>query len=453
MAVNEKKLFINMDIVNKYRNQKVDQHSPSSTESPCSKRTSPYRFSYSPRSDSNIISPKDKFIKISPKKHDSKIINIKEDSIETKIIRSRSISESQITIKKQLNSTISYETLPSVKINPNEYNKNLNNDSSIRTVITYIINNKLKLKEINSDEYIKKFEDNLILNLEILCSQHPDVIDKLNLPMALETEIKNLIVEKNKLNKSILSYNEITSDLKDEICQLLVTIMKNNYYRNLLFDKFYEDWLKKDSRAQELISFKSMDFKSKKLFGTIRLLINFLQNNNEIMEEIDNMVTIHLILNINDYSVFSQTLIDTISKIAVERMDDKMKDALFLAIKELCNIILKHHEIVRRGKKYYIYYRKNKKWNKCFCNITHEVIMISNYPHNEPINEIKIEDICNLERIEEADNRILKQTNYCIKIMLNTFGDVYICTDTPEYINNIYKDIHLRLEAIELKMK
>ena len=321
--------------------------------------------------------------------------------------------------------------------------------SSIEDIVKYIIYAKLKIKELDVDGYIKIFRVNLIPNLAVLCTLSPNDINKLKLPLALETEIKNLIIERNKSSK-VSGYSDITDETKGEICRFLNTVIRNNYYRNILFEKFYENWLKSDVTANELVSRRSLDTKSKKLFGTIQLLIGFMHKGNEMIEEIENMIVVHLILKVEDHGIYSETLANTIYQVLDGQMDLKTKEALCLIIKEVGSVITSHYEVIKRGKKYHIYYRKNKKWCKCFCNITHEAIIISSYPDKEMLNRIEIKEINEIEKVDDGDTRLTKQTNYCLRFIMKEDEDKYICTDNLEYINYILNDLKVRMRAYDL---
>lgn len=446
----------------------INSNSPNATLNTCPLSASPLAFSSSYR---------DKFIKISPKRNESKIINISETGIETSIVvkrnDSKKISNENVntscpscpktleltnsnklkltdTKSKTLGKTKSYAALPAYQVNAKDHvsNDKIDANSSIKLVIEYIMETKLKIQPISIENYVKIFKDNLILNLGILYLQNPDSINKLMLPLALENEIKNLITEK-KNSLAISSYTEVTVEMKSNLCLLLNNLIKNNYYRNTLFEKFYDEWLNEDEYGKKLVANKHMFAKSKKLFGTISLIIDFLHMGNEIIEKIENMITTHLILKIDDSSIYSKTLVQTVCQVLDGRMDDIMEKVFLLSMNELDNIIKKHYEIIKRGKKYYVYYRKNKKWNKCYCNITHEELIINNYPTNEQYSRMNLFDMAKVELVEDGDIRITKQTEYCIKLLLKDGSESYICTDSKEYCHYIYSDLQVRLRAID----
>ena len=271
MSVQRDKLRIDIELIAKHRqkNSISTDSSPSSgntspfslLDTPGSSKSTPYWSSLS-KSDPVIIDqipsspPREKFIKISPKRNEakvcnsgqqemlinpmrSKIINITETGIDAKtspkksesrkisfnkdgdqprLNRPRSISELNPS-PNRLCKTKTYEALPPFPVNLKDHlnKKDLNEDTSIKDIINHIMDTALKITNINTDKYIKIFEENLIFNLQSLYRIDPVSIDKLKLPLALETEIKNLIIDKNKMSKTVSSYNDITFAEKGDL--------------------------------------------------------------------------------------------------------------------------------------------------------------------------------------------------------------------------------------------
>lgn len=102
------------------------------------------------------------------------------------------------------------------------------------------------------------------------------------------------------------------------------------------------------------------------------------------------------------------------------------------------------------GKKYNIYYKKNRKWHKTICVITHDKILFTKLNINDVFYEMDIINIDSFDIIEPGDMRITKQTDNCIRIKLKSNNELFICTDDKEYMTNIYTDIKLRYECHEL---
>lgn len=434
--------------------------------SPASDKTSPYSLPDLSSADQPVTwlssshpEFRRKMIRVSPKK--SRVIQIGDDGIDETIIISRKNESkkmnegdklrrprSQSDIKT-LGKTQSFETLPSLqRINLKEHIDKMSADLSIKEVVKHIIESKLKLKNVNIDGFVKIFENNLIMNLGILCSLDPDAIDKLNLPLALESEIKNLIKKKKK--PKIFSYAEVTLEMRNDLHKILTMIVKNSYYRHILFSKFYDQWYSQDMKAQEIVNTGNIDLKSRKLFGTINILADFLINGRAIVEKNEKLIVTHLILKINSFDIYFETLVNVIQEILDGQMDDVMKDALLLASCELGNTIKKHYDFIKRGKKYCIYYNKNKKWHKCYCSITHEEVMIKRYPANIEHHQIKIVNIDKIEMVDEGDERITKQTDHCIRLVLKNGEISYICTDNELYIQTIFEDLQTRINAFAL---
>lgn len=415
-------LHINVELVNKLATKEKTSFNTDSLNSMCSTKTSPF---------TNQVKSKK---------------------------RSQSLCENNINYNNHQVKRLSLDTLPN--INQKSSNtlmfKDFNTTTKINDIIMYIITKKLKIKDIDIGQYIKIFEDNLILNLEILCNQSPDIIDKLSLPLALETEIKYLIIKnkdkisniQNKNNYGVL-YKDISQEIKNKIISILQLVLKNNYYKNVLFDDFYSKLGKVDNKINKLIINRNMETKSNKLINTIKLIIKFLEKEYSIMDHLDNLTVIHLVLGVSgeDYNIFSQLLVKSIIDVIDTQMNNIIKDSLLTIVQELGNIMVKHYDTIKRGKKFYVYFRKHRKWHKCFCTITHQNIIINKYPDYDLYNNIIITNINRIELINEKDTRIIKQTNYCIWIILNNNNDYYICTDNQEYIKDIYDSIQVRIQA------
>lgn len=291
--------------------------SPSNSDLSGSSRTSPYEVS----------SPKWEFAPRS-KRTDSKVITIGSKDYD-KISRSISFEEPKEQ-SRRLSKSKSFEVLPQFKI----HTTNFGPRTSISEIIKYIVMTKLKLVTLDYTQYVNILEKNLIMNMEILCSQKSETIDKLGLPLALESELKIIITDKSK-EKIIVEYNNISDDIKFKMLDILNTLVKNNYYRNVLFDDFYKKLFETDKKAKFLLEEKDIAFQSKKLFHSIGLLVKFINNTHDAIKDMDVVITKHMILGINldDYNIYSKVLSDTISSVMDQQMDDKLRNSLYVTVK------------------------------------------------------------------------------------------------------------------------
>lgn len=356
------------------------------------------------------------------------------------------------TSEKKLTKRISFENLPTFN-----FKNNLNNNPDINTVISYILITKLKIYDIDSNTYSKIFKDNLIINYEILCNQNPDVVDKLNLPLALSTEIKNIIINENEKNKlfQCISYHNLTLETKNKIKYILELFIKDNQYFSTLFDTYYKKSFEIDHQLKYLLQDKSLNIKSKILVNLLKNIIFFINNEYNVFPEIEKDIVAYMIykINIDNYTNIATVLADTISNILNNCSNtvnnEYIRDLVKVVVVEFANNIIKYYDNISKGKKYYIHYYYNIKWRKAFCTITNQDIIISKYSSNTVIKQIKIKDIVNYEYVDDGDIRIVKKTNYCLRIIPKIKDDIYICTDTNMYIKSIYDDIKIRVEAYE----
>lgn len=364
-------------------------------------------------------------------------------NIKLKIKNLSSTSESNESdeLNKKLQRSKRYETLRL----PENIRKIKNEDqNSIDNIIKNIFEQKLNLN-IDYTKWITIFKDNLIFNKNILCKQTTDNINKLNLPLALETEIKNIIQENCFIIKSI---EDINNDIIKEMEQNWKTIFGNDILINSFFESLYASLTEENLSVNKLIKKSNLVNKTTKLIKTIKIVLEYLNNDKGFNDQINKIATSHLIYNIipSDYTIYARILANSLSTIL--NLNNKLKDAWYVSIKKVGEIITQQYNIIKTGKNYKIYYMRKNKWHKCICKITINSISLKYYPKNENYIEIESKDIMNIEKLEEFDNRVTKQTPYCLQICYREAVH-YICTDNKEYLDNIFDYLKLIIDSYE----
>lgn len=445
--VAKKKSSFNIDMSSIYKKVIGKESNKDSPTSAKSNKTSPFREPLSPPP-----------IRLNT----SQDINKKKSNIINKVRERSNTDTGYIPLRKTYSTNNLFPKFITLNktassLQPDIINKVDNPDlfnisTTINTVVRYIVNNKLNLSNINYDNYINIFKDNLIFNFGILISQNSEDIKRLKLPLALETETK-LLIDSNKKNKTtIISFNQITTEVKIEIKTILNTIIKSNYYRNILFDIFYDKLFEADDKYKQMLNLKGLNFKSKKLFKIIKLMIDFLDDPTTTIKNFELVIISHLINDIkeNDYNIHSRILTDCIYILFKDKISNNIKDCIYITINELSLEIMKHYDVIKKGKNYYLYFKKNKRWHKCHSIITHNKLIIYRYSNNELVSSINIKDLHMVELVEQGDIRIIKQTDYCIKLSFNNKNEnYYICADDEDNMRNIYDDIGNRLQIFE----
>ena len=324
----------------------------------------------------------------------------------------------------------------------------LTETTDIKEVVKFIFYFRLRLEGINIDAWSNIFIANLITNFGILCRQSLEDIDNLSLPLALKTEIKSLIQSKQNENYQLKTKSDITKEILMMMRKSWNYLKDDVKLRSIFYEEFYKLLFNRDKKYEKLFKTIEIVGRTSKLFGYIGSILQYIdeEDNREAMFK---MATVNLIHNMNEENNnnYAQILAETFSNILDSSFINKqIKDAWYIAAKEFGNALLKQYNVIRNGKKYYVYYMKENKWRKCFCIITHEKIIFNRYPRNIEYNTVLLSDITTTEIIEPNDTRFRKQTNYCLKIGLPD-TDNYICAEKPDIIHNIYMDIKIRVEA------
>lgn len=371
------------------------------------------------------------------------------------IERQRSKSVDEETKTKKLSRTSSYEhlTLPILGKSKSIQNQILlNDDTIIEDVLDYIIHKRLKLDHIDVNKWAAKLKDNLILNYATLCRQLPETIDKLNLPLALENELKSLIISKNSNFFQIKTMDDITLPIKIKMKKSFNYLKDNQKARNIFYDEFYKILIKNNDIYEKLYRNTSIVTKSESLFEMLNLIVRFIEND-DISDDLNKIAVKHMIYGINNKSlnVYAYAISESFTRsMDIEYIDESIKEAWYVVSKIFGEKIVKQYEIISHGKNYYIYYRKHKKWHKCFCKITHDKVCLSTYPKNEMYFDFNIADIVKIDTLDQSDNRITKQTIFCISVEYGNINEThYMCVDTKEIMTSIYNDITIRMEAYE----
>jgi hypothetical protein len=443
----------------------------------CSIDTSPYA------SPIRLESPiSGRFIKVSPKINEKRVIfdNLNKSTIplispknrvNPKFVRNRSKSdlavplisntklenESKHPLTKSLERSKSYSELPVPVIIRSKSLHNeliLTENTDINKVLTFIIFDKLKLEDVDLDEKCKIFTDNWIVNFGILCRQSPDDIDKLHLPLALATEIKTLIVTKHNENYEIKTKNDITKEIVLMMRKSWNHLKGDRHLSAMFYEKFHKLLLSRDKTFDKLFKKLELEKRASKLFGFIPLILKYVEGDN-IRDAMFRLATVNLIHNINETNNnnYAQCLVDTFTYILDSNYITKqVKDAWYIAAKEFGDALIKQYPIIRSGKKYYAYFKKDDKWRKCYCIITHEKIILNRYPKNNSYQYIELNNIDNIESTN--DEQIKKITSYCLRITeIENELEKYICTDNQETLFNIFMDIKIRIDEFSLMQK
>ena len=327
----------------------------------------------------------------------------------------------------------------------------LHGKSSMEDIINYIFRIKLQLTNIPVDNWVEIFNSNLILNLDILCKQEPDTINRLNLPIALETEVKKLIVARRNDNLIIEKYDDLTQDIKERIKKSWNTITKKREKLNALFDEFYKLWFQTDKNAVKLFGDATLEQKSKKLLMIMGLAIKYVDQPKEFNLVLEKISVMHLIHGINKmyYDLIAKVLSDVIyDLLGPSVIDNNIRNGWCFIIKEIGYLMNKNYETIKSGKTCVLYLKKHKKWYKCYCKMTHELLLFAKYVKNEYFYEINLKDITNIDYVDDDDTRIIKQTPYCFKLCLYT-DDIFICVDNSDAMEILYEEIKLRINALQ----
>ncbi len=330
-------------------------------------------------------------------------------------------------------------------------------DARIEDILEFIFRYKLRLS-IDFKEYEAIFKKNLIITYEILCKQTLTNIEKLGLPLALETEIK-LIIE-NKNSKKIKTIKDLNNDtkqkLKDSWTEIRNTPHKLDSFINTFYKNFYYN--KSPKRAQELIKHMGIQKQINKLISTISLLLNFIDGDVN-KEELTRLSLIHLLHNINYsfYDAFALSLATSICEILDPEQDsiyyatniNSIKNAWYIVAKSFGDLIYEEYNHVKKGKLFQVYIKRgHHKWNKKYINICHDKLIISTFPKFENPKIIMLEDIIALEKISNDDNHVTKETEWCFKLGCKDV-DYYICTDLLDVMNELYESIKIRMDIFE----
>lgn len=329
----------------------------------------------------------------------------------------------------------------------------LKDETSIEDVVNFIFRKRLKLDNIDTKEWCGILRNNLILNYATLCRQSPETIDKLKLPLALETELKSVIMSKNGEFYQIKTMNDITIQIKIKMKKSFNFLKENQKARNIFYDEFFKLLFNVNKQFEKLFRGASMIARSEALFEILNLIIRFIEGE-DIREDINKIATKYMIYSIDNkcLNAYAFALAETfIRSMDIDYVDEQIKEAWFVVAKLFGEQITKQYDVIRNGKNYYIYYRKHKKWHKCFCRITHDKLYLSTYPRNEIYFDFNLSDITNIDVIDPSNNRITKQTIFCISIDYNNEINEthYICVDTKEIMTSIYNDLKIRVEAYD----
>lgn len=372
------------------------------------------------------------------------------------LTRKRSKSVTDDLIPRVLKKTVSHEHLTMPILGKTKSIQNpilLKDETQIEDVVNFIFHKRLKLDNIDTKEWCVILRNNLILNYKTLCRQSPETIDRLKLPLALETELKSLIMSKNGEFYQIKTMSDITVQIKIKIKKSFNFLKENQKARNIFYDEFYKLLFNINKPFEKLFKGTGMVARSEALFENLNLIIKFIEGD-DIREDINKIATKYIIYGIDNkcLSTYAYALSETfIKSMDIDYVDERIKEAWFVVAKLFGEQIIKQYDIIRHGKNYYIYYRKHKKWHKCFCRITHDKLYLSTYPRNEIYFDFNLSDITNIDVLDPSDHRITKQTIFCISIEYdNEINEThFICVDTKEIMTSIYNDLKIRVEAYD----
>lgn len=343
------------------------------------------------------------------------------------------------------------------------------NDTSIEDVLYFIFQYKLKLN-VDIINYVEIFQKNLIITYEILCKQTPSNIEKLDLPLALETEIKTLIGSKNM--KKIKNVKDINPEVKQKLKESWIEIRNDNEKLNSFVTLFYKNLIKNISLSPHLGAkneietiIKNIGIKNQvnKIITAISYLLNFIDNDIN-QEEINRLALIHLLilpipaLHEILYDDFARAVADTVCQVLDPDSDsiyyassiNNIKDGWYIITKVFGNMIYQEYDYLKKGKMFQIYLRKSKssKWSKHYCNISHDKIIMSTFPKFDKQKTIALEDILSLEKIDNDDHRMIKQTDWCFKLVCKDI-DYNICTDIKDSMEEMYSMLKIRMDIID----
>lgn len=327
-----------------------------------------------------------------------------------------------------------------------EDDSNTMTDSTcIKDVVIYIFKVILKIPLIKIDKWVTTLEHNLIINLGILKRQNPDTIQRLHLPLALETELKKIITEK-QTDKVIANYSDINEDVKNRIKKSWKHVTKEKERLNSLYDIFYKKWLQLDKKAAKELEDTNIEVRSRKLLTIISLCLKYIDNKEEIEFICERLAIVHLIKNIatQNFSLIAKAISETLFEVIdLAIMDNSLKNTWCFIINDIGQIIMSKYDTIRNGRTCLIYTRKHKKWYKSYCKITHDKITCVKFNKNELLYDVNIKDIIGIENIEEDDHRIIKITPFCISLKVND-DEIFFCVEEKQAINILYDEIDVR---------
>lgn len=391
--------------------------------------------------------------------------------------RQRSSSVSVVTSSDKSPSNIIYDLRKkksSPKINqPDELSqrkkseKSLNNKISIEEVVNYIVHHKLDLKHIDTKKWINTLKDNLIVNIDILKELSDTDVNKLNLPIILEIELKRVIASESSFPE-IKNYPGnvfiITDEIKRDIinyCDGILNTQRpvsvclsdtSDKPQHILYDKFADVYPSKDRYSSDILDKLSIASKAKKLFNILHLIKVYISDPVKAVSIFKKIAISHTIYDLHkrNFDMFSQTFVDSLPNLSADN-----RQILSMLLAKISAEIIGYSEVVKSGNDeiYLVYKTKknlNTRWKQYYCKIKLNIIVFCTDSTFEKIKyEYSIKSIDEIEILKD-DELPTGSMQYCVSFSTTSDEVIYINTINSNDMNSVVDALRIRKKAHEM---
>lgn len=373
----------------------------------------------------------------------------------------------------------------------------------IEEILTNIIRDELGLVDINIDTYTKIFKDNLIYTSDHLFRLKPSLIEKLRLPLLVESELTKLVelhtsenpsprihsttgsnsgskgspstssegdtnitpTQAYLLNRKISpSRQEIVVKQKSALLGLDSDTRKTilNSWNQLItskdgslsrfFDEFYKTFLARDRVGKVLFGDRSMVSQAQALMKMMKFIMGSINEPLSLMEPLQRLGISHLIYGVEkkNYHSFAISLAKTFETVLGDSVTPEMKEGWYTLAMRLGDVMLAEYEGCRNGWKQFLYYRKSKNtaWKLRATLLTHEKLIIyRSTDYTKVLEEIFLHAVEDLDIIEEGNIGDGTRPNAYAFTMNTGVYNYVLCSPDEESYDKWIDELTIRIRA------
>lgn len=324
-----------------------------------------------------------------------------------------------------------------------DYTKKSSNvqNQTIEEILIDVIHKDFLLNDVDIDPFVSTFKTNMIHNGRLLKKLNPNLVEKLNLPLLLESAIVD-IIQRDTVGYYHGSMNRLNSQYTENIAKMeqsnrqeilatqqsallgLSPEMKSQLkecWSKLVnsktgslakfFDEFYKNFLDMDKVGRKLFDGASMANQAQALMKILKFVMGSIDNPLNLLGPLQKMGVRHLIYGVEkkSFSAFGVSLAKTFQTIlGPENVTSEMKEAWYVLIMKLGEVMMAEYDAAIKGWRGTLYCRtrsKGSQWKLRSTLLTHEKLVITrNHDTSKVVEEIYLNLIEDIDIVDEGMN-------------------------------------------------